>query len=183
MEQDEYVNKSYRILVVDDEETIIRLYTRILEGSGHTVGVAKSGQEAIAQVQENKFDLVFLDLKLPDDEGIEILKKIKDKLEWAPVIIATAHPSLKSSIDAIKTGGVYEYMIKPFKGPDLLVAIKRVMEKAELTIENKRLLRKLESSNQALLERVEELEEIAKRAFEYEAQISELSKEVEELKK
>jgi DNA-binding NtrC family response regulator len=173
--------KRMNILAIDDEITIRKLYVSILEEEGHHVSVAANAQEAVAQVNQKKFDLVFLDLKLPDIDGTEILKMIRDKLEWAPVVIVTANPSIESSIEAIRTGGVYEYIIKPFTPKELNLSIRRAIEKAELSLENKRLIRRLEAANKALTERVQEFEECANYAYEYEKRIEELQKRIKQL--
>lgn len=169
------------IMAVDDEETILKLYQKILSEEGHKVVLAASGKEAMDILEHKTFDLIFLDLKLPDMDGIEILKRIREKMEWTPVIIVTANPSLETSIEAIRVGGVYEYAVKPFNSENLRLSIRRAIEKSELFIQNKRLLRKVEIANLALTERVDELEKIANTALEYEKKIEQLEKRIKEL--
>ena len=173
--------KSMRILAVDDDETIIKLYNNILKNMGHDIEVAYSGAEAIEKVAKESFDMFILDLILPDITGTELLKKIKEKIQGAPVIIVTANPTLESSMDAIKTGGVYDYIVKPFESKDLHSVIQRAIEKAELINENRRLWKKLEKANQALMERVNDLEKFAQVVIDYEGQINELKGKIENL--
>jgi len=162
---------------------VIRLYQSILREDGHQVDIAMTGQAGIDKVNKGNYELIILDLKLPDIYGTELLKQIVDKIAWVPVIIITAHPSLESSIDAIRTGGVYEYIIKPFGAEDLKLAIRRVVEKTRLMIENQRLLKKLERANQALSQRVDELEKCARVAQNYEKRIEELQHKIRDLEK
>ena len=182
MLSDDY-QKDMKILAIDDEETALRLYQGVLREDGHKVDVAMTGQEGIDKVNQGNYDLIILDLKLPDIFGTDLLKKIVDKITWIPVIIITAHPSLESSIDAIRTGGVHEYIIKPFGAEDLKLAVRRVVEKNSLMIENQRLLTKLERANQALSQRVDELEKCARIAQNYEQKVEELQQKIKTLEK
>lgn len=176
-------SKKLNILAIDDDETILKLYKNLLSEDGHTVKTVKTAKDAKAAVNEQSIDCVFLDLKLPDANGMDLLKEIKGKIKFAPVIIVTANPSLQSSIEAIREGGVYEYIIKPFKKEELVRVLRSALEKAELIIENSRLVKKLARTNQALLERVDELEACAKFALEYEGKINELNQKIQTLKK
>ena len=167
-----------RVLAIEDEETSVTLYRNVLTPLGHALDVASTGAEAVAAIEGQTYDLILLDLKLPDSDGIDVLKQIKDQITWTPVIIITAHPSLDSSIEAIRTGGVYEYLIKPFGHQQLVDTVRRAVDKAQLTLENHRLLKKLERTNQALTERVDQLERFARLAVDYEKKIWELKEKV-----
>jgi len=169
------------VLAIDDEDTTAKLYVSLFKEMGHNVVVAKTGSEVVDKVREQRFDLIILDLKLPDIHGNELLNQIQDKIEGAPVIIVTANPSLESSVEAIRTGGVYDYIAKPFDMKKLKMVVKRAVEKVSLTTENKRLLRKLEVTNKALSQRVDELESFAQEAVGYEGKLTGLAKQVKEL--
>jgi len=179
--KDKQFSDNLTILAIDDEETVLKLYENILSADGHRVVKVTQGSQALKVMEEESFDLVFLDLKLPDMDGTELLKKIRSKLEWAPVVIVTGNPSIESTIEAIRAGGVYEYIIKPFRADDIQMTVRRAMEKAALSIENKRLIKKLEITNQALLERVDELQKFAEVSVDYEKKITDLQKKVEDL--
>jgi len=172
------ISKPKKILAIDDDDTILKLYCSILGEEGYDIETASTGKEALKMISQDSFDLVFLDLKLPDISGTDVLKKIREKLEWAPVVVVTANPSLESSIEAIRAGGVYEYIIKPFGADNLKLAIRRALEKNEMMIENKRLMKRLERTNEALSERVDELEKFAKVTMDYEKEISDLKKKI-----
>ncbi len=176
-----YRDESLRVLAIEDEETASTLYTNVLGQAGHEVVVVKTGAEAVEKINKDSFDLIILDLKLPDGDGIDVLKKVKGQTAWTPVVIITAHPSLDSSIEAIRTGGVYEYLVKPFGHQQLSDAISRALDRAKLTLENHRLLKKLERTNQALTERVDQLEKFARVAEDYEKKISDLKEKIRKM--
>ena len=173
--------KKLKILAIEDDRTIIKLYEKILKDDGHEIVSAYSGAEAITKLEQASFDLICLDLKLPDMDGVELLKVIKNQIEWIPVIIVTANPSIESSMEAVNAGVVTEYILKPFDTKELSVIVRKSVEKAKLAIENKRLLKKLENTNQALIERVEQLEDFAKQAVKSQEKIVELSQYVKSL--
>lgn len=175
--------RKLKILVIEDDPTLIKLYERILLNDGHRVVSAESGSEAVNKLKDESFDLVCLDLKLPDMDGVDLIKLIKNKVEWIPVIIVTANPSLESSVEALNAGIVTEYIMKPFDTKELMIIIRQSVEKARLILENKRLLKRLESTNKALTERVEQLEEFAKDSVKLQERIAELNLYVKTLEK
>jgi len=177
------IKKEIKILAVDDDETVSKLYWNILKEMGHKVIIATTGKEAIKMIHEEQYTLIMLDLVLPDIHGSELLKRVKDKIEDTPVVIITANPSLESSIEAIRAGSVYDYIIKPFDPEDLKMVIRRALEKVELTRDNKRLMKRLQTTNKALTERVEELEEFARQEVSYATRIKELERQIKKLKK
>lgn len=181
--REENSSREIKILAIDDEETIAKIYQGLIPGMGHRLVVARTGAQAMQRVSEEIFDLVILDLKLPDIDGHRLLAQIRDKIGTAPVIIVTAHPSIESSIAAIRAGGVYDYIIKPFGSDNLNLVVRRAIEKALLTGENKRLLKRLEVANQALTERVEQLESVASMAAGYESRIAALTERIKQLER
>lgn len=173
--------KKLKVLVIEDDKTVVRLYEKILGTEGHAVISVGTGADAVNKFKEETFDLVCLDLKLPDMEGEDLLKVIKNKIEWTPVIIVTANPSVESSVAAVNAGIVTEYILKPFETKELGLLVRKSVEKAQLAIENKRLLRKLDTANQALTERVKQLEDFANDAAKFQGKIAELSEYVRKL--
>ncbi len=120
MDKDEF-----NILLVDDELNIRESLKLVLETEGYNVFEADSGEEAIKQFQNNKIDLVLLDLKMQGMSGEETLKRIKDVNSETMIIILTGYATLHSSMEAIKYG-VYDYLTKPVSLND----IRRVVFKA-----------------------------------------------------
>lgn len=180
---DFFLNKRQRVLVIEDEKTVLKLYLALFKEMDHRVIVATTGKEAIKKLEEEKFTLVILDLVLPDIDGMALLKQIKEKSEDTPIIIVTANPSLESSIEAIRTGGVYDYIVKPFDTDEFKMVIQRAVEKVNLTMENRRLVKKLETANKALSERVDELEKFACLEKDYTAKMDTLKQRIKELEK
>ena len=109
-----------RILVIDDEPALRQSFTRILQKAGHDVTTAASGNEGLALVSEHPFDLVYLDIRMPDMNGLEILKIIHEKFPELPVILFTAQPDLSSALEALRQGAK-DYLLKPLK-PQALIA-------------------------------------------------------------
>ena len=108
-----------RILIIDDEATLRHTLTRILQGVGHDVTTAASGQEGLSYLSQQPFDLVYLDIRMPDMNGLEVLKTIRQKFPQMPVVLFTAQPDLNSAIQAMRDGA-FDYLLKPLK-PQLIL--------------------------------------------------------------
>lgn len=115
-----------RILVVDDETSIVRMCTRALQGAGFEVEGVFSGTEAIERCQEETFDLLLIDLKMPDFDGLEVLRVVKELDPDMAAIIITGYGTLESVVKAMRLG-VREYLNKPFDVDDLVAAVKKVL--------------------------------------------------------
>jgi DNA-binding NtrC family response regulator len=109
-----------RILVVDDEDIVRTSCSRTLSPEGYEVKLAKNGAEGLRMASENQFDLVLTDLKMPDMDGIEVLRIIKEKWPETEVIIVTGYQTVDTAVKAIKLGA-YDYIEKPFT-PDALIS-------------------------------------------------------------
>jgi len=108
-----------RILVIDDEPALRQSFTRILQKAGHDVTTAANGKEGLSLVSEHPFDLVYLDIRMPDMNGLDILKSIHEKFPELPVILFTAQPDLNSALEALRHGAK-DYLLKPLK-PEVMV--------------------------------------------------------------
>jgi NtrC-family two-component system response regulator AlgB len=117
------------ILIVDDERSIRLTTTLALEGEGHYVESAADGTVALQRIKEEDFDLVFLDLRLGDEDGLDILQKIMELRPQALVAIFTAHGSIPTAVRATQLGA-FDYLEKPFT-PDQLRAILIKAQKAQ----------------------------------------------------
>jgi DNA-binding NtrC family response regulator len=132
--------ESMKILVVDDEALIRDMIKRGLsQMGGFSVEVAQSGPEAIEKVEKDVFDLVLTDLKMPEMDGLELLKTIKGTRPDIMVIMMTAHGSIETAVEAMKIGAD-DYITKPIDFNDLLLHISKVQKESLLLREN-RLLR------------------------------------------
>jgi len=116
------------ILIVDDEKSIRLTTSLALEGEGHYVETAEDGNLALKRIKEENFDLVFLDLRLGDEDGLEILQKIVAMKPQQLVTIFTAHASISTAVKATQLGA-FDYLEKPFT-PDQLRAILIKAQKA-----------------------------------------------------
>lgn len=132
--------ESMKILVVDDEALIRDMIKRGLsQMGGFSVEVAQSGPEAIEKMEKDVFDLVLTDLKMPEMDGLELLKTIKGTRPDIMVIMMTAHGSIETAVEAMKIGAD-DYITKPIDFNDLLLHISKVQKESLLLREN-RLLR------------------------------------------
>jgi two-component system, NtrC family, response regulator AlgB len=101
-----------RILLIDDEPNILRTFRFCLEDVGHRVTTASDSAQAEELVQSDVFDLCFLDLRLGETSGLDLLPKLRQYAPWMRVIIVTAHSSIDSALDAIRAGAA-DYLVKP----------------------------------------------------------------------
>ena len=109
--------KNNAILVVDDEKNIRLTLSQSLEPLGIPVQTAANGEEALQKLREGQFGLVFLDLKMPGMDGMDVLRRIKDDWPSVRVIIITAYGTIESAVEAMKLGAV-DFVQKPFSpGP------------------------------------------------------------------
>ena len=120
-----------RILVIDDEERMCWALDRALSGEGYQVVTATRGLQGIALAQETEPSMVILDLKMPDMDGIEVLKEIKKINPSIPVIMITAHGTIDTAIVAMKIGAT-DYIAKPFKLEEIKVQIKQALHLSNL---------------------------------------------------
>jgi two-component system response regulator AtoC len=122
------------VLVVDDDAQIRSLLSDLLKSNGYGVREAKTGAEAIAAVEKQRPDLVMMDVKLPDQDGLDVLKTLKRERPELEVIVMTAFGGSSSAIKAMEQGA-YDYVTKPFEIDDLLATLKRVFEHADMSSE------------------------------------------------
>src|SRR5262245_25984897 len=114
-----------KILLVDDEQDFIEVIQDGLEAYGVTVIAAGTGLEALKKLSMEKFDGVFLDVKMPEMGGIEALEEIRKRDEKIPVIIITSSSTQESAIEAMAKGA-NEYILKPFEWAELKSKIQKV---------------------------------------------------------
>ncbi len=108
---------------------------RILEEEGYEVEIALSGKEAFKKMKENPFDIVITDLKMPEIDGMEVLKKFRKEYPDAVVIMITGYGTVQSAVEAMKLGA-FDYIPKPFTPDEVLVVVNKAIEKRDLLLEN-----------------------------------------------
>jgi CheY-like chemotaxis protein len=115
-----------RILVVDDEEALRVVLSAELEGEGYQVTSAADGQEAINILTTKEFDLILLDIKMPNVDGFEVLKFVKERWPQTKVVMLTGFADLKNAIESKKLGAE-DFVSKPYDLVDLLTTVERVL--------------------------------------------------------
>ncbi len=115
-----------RILVVDDEDALRTVLSSELEGEGYKVASASDGAEAIDILKKDEFDLILLDIKMPNVDGFEVLKFVKETHPDTKVIMLTGFADLKNAIESKKLGAE-DFVSKPYDLVDLLTTVERVL--------------------------------------------------------
>ena len=113
------MNQGGHILIIDDEASLRQTMARILLRAGFEVTTVASGKDALSIINEHTFDLIYLDIRMPDMNGLDVLKTIHEQLPELPVILFTAQPDLHSAVEALRRGAT-DYLMKPIK-PEILV--------------------------------------------------------------
>jgi len=134
---------SASILVVDDEEAIVSSLSSILEDEGYEVSVAKSGTEALKIYTTDPPDLMLLDIWMPDMDGLETLRRIKELVPTAQVMMMSGHGSIEKAVKAIKLGA-YDYIEKPLSLENVTLRVKHALEQYRLEEENRSLRTKVQ---------------------------------------
>lgn len=132
-----------KILVVDDMAAIRTSLREILTEENHEVEEAKDGEEALRKLEEDHFDIVFCDVKMPKIDGIELLERVKKAGITTPFIIISAHGTKETALECIKRGA-YFFIQKPFESIEtILIHLRNVLERNTLREENRVLKRKV----------------------------------------
>ncbi len=142
-------NSGKHILLVDDEPVIRETLCSILKDEGYLVSTAETGREAVRLSLQKGFDLAIIDLKLPDIEGMQVLRELKENSPSLCAVLITAYPTTESAIRAIQEEA-YEYITKPFDINHVKLVIRRGLEEKQLENENRRLLVNLQSEKEKL---------------------------------
>ncbi len=124
------------ILVVDDDKSILRTFTRILQKSGYEIETAETGKEAIEKAENSHYDLALVDIRLPDMDGTDLLAKLKKQLQHTVKIMITGFPSLETGVKALDEGAD-AYLVKPVKPQELLVLLEEKLKNREETSRSK----------------------------------------------
>lgn len=127
-----------KILVVDDDRSILKVIRLRLEADNYRVVTATGAEEALAKARNEGFDLSLVDLKLIGPSGIELMEDLHKLDPEIPIIILTAHGTIKSAVEAMSKGA-FSYLTKPFDDQELLLQIQKSLEKRKLSREVKRL--------------------------------------------
>lgn len=131
------------IFIIDDEEDIRITLEGILEDEGFRTKSFESGEDVLAYINDNEEpDVIFLDIWLPEIDGIEVLKQLKAKIPNIPVIMISGHGNIETAVQTIKLGA-FDFIEKPLSLEKIIVTTKRALDFKELTIENQQLRSRL----------------------------------------
>jgi two-component system nitrogen regulation response regulator NtrX len=127
-----------RVLVVDDEDAVRSSLKMIFEYEGYEVLLAASGPVGLKLAEQEQPDLVFLDIKMPQMDGLEVLKKLKERDGAPPVVILSGHGTVKTAVEAVKLGA-FDFIEKPPDSERILIAARNALGQRKLVEENRRL--------------------------------------------
>ena len=159
-----------KVLVVDDEESVVVTIKAILELDGYNVATTTSGAKARKMVRDVEYDLVLTDLRLEDGDGLDVLKAVRERHPETVTIMLTGYASLESAIQALRAGA-YDYLVKPSEVEELRSTVARGIERrrlgqelriraAELAELNASLQLRIDEATAELKERYEQLKEL-----------------------
>lgn len=123
------------ILIVDDEEALQTSLVTAFSLQGYRAAGAGSGREALQRLQQGAFDVLLVDLRMPDIDGIELMERVRERLPGVVVILMTGGATVESAVRALK-GGAYDYIVKPFTLPEIFRVVARGLERQRLRQEN-----------------------------------------------
>ncbi len=117
-----------RVLVVEDERRIATLLERGLQEEGYAVDLAATGEDGIWLATENAYDAVLLDVLLPDLDGFEVCRRLREAGRWAPILMLTARDAVPDRVEGLDAGAD-DYLTKPFAYPELLARLRAVIRR------------------------------------------------------
>src|SRR6185295_8049723 len=130
------------ILVIDDEADIRESLETLLTLEGYAVDLAHNGGEGLRALESKGYDLVLLDLMMPDRSGMDVLREVRERDLETPIFLITAYGSVEAAVDALKSGA-NDYFSKPWDNEKLLIEIGRMIAGTRLERENRQLKRAL----------------------------------------
>jgi len=136
-----------RILVIDDESAIRDSLKMTLEYDGYDVMTAATGEEGVKLVEREAPDLVFLDIKMPGMDGIEVLQKLRHLVEVTPIVVISGHADINTAVEATKLGA-FDFIEKPLERERILVTVRNAVDTRRLKTENKSYRRDAEKKYQ-----------------------------------
>ncbi|HKA32248.1 MAG TPA: sigma-54 dependent transcriptional regulator, partial [Candidatus Binatia bacterium] len=134
-----------KVLVVEDDKSVLAVLRGLLEEDGYWVRAVETGQRGRAELEENDFDVCLVDINLPDMDGLDLLREVKENGSTASVIIMTARNTMNNAIDAMKNGA-FEYITKPFENEEISMQVKRALESRKLVQDFQQLKKEVRKS-------------------------------------
>ena len=133
-----------KLLIIDDERGIRNTLREILTDEGHEVEVAENGKQGLEMAQAKTFDLIYSDIKMPEMDGLEVLKALKEGEEAidTPIVMISGHGDVETAVQALKLGA-YDFLLKPLDLNRILITTKNALESKSLKQETKQLRKKV----------------------------------------
>jgi two-component system, NtrC family, nitrogen regulation response regulator NtrX len=137
------------ILVIDDEKAIRKALNEILTFEGFKVDEAADGAEGVKKIEDNSYDCIICDIKMPKMDGIEVLQKAQEFKPDVPFIVISGHGTIETAVDAVKKGA-YDYIAKPPDLNRLLITIRNAMDKKSLVAETRQLRKRVSKASEMI---------------------------------
>src|SRR5690606_25317780 len=134
-----------RVLIVDDEEAIRRTLKDILTFEKFSVDEAKDGLDGLAKIKKNEYDVVLMDIKMPNMDGMDALERLQDIQPDLPVIMISGHANIDNAVEAVKKGA-FDFISKPPDLNRLLITVRNALEQGNLRNKTRNLERKVNNS-------------------------------------
>lgn len=166
-----------RVLVVDDEESVIELFQDFLSSQGYEISVAMTGEDAVRLLKEVRPEVVLTDINLPGMSGLEVMREARRIDPEAAVIVVTGHASASSAIDALRQGAS-DYITKPFDLDEVHQIVERGVANRRLKAINRQLVEELRQKNEILSHHEQELRERVELATWQMTRLYEVGKEI-----
>jgi len=166
-----------RVLIVDDEPSVVEVFHEFLASQGYELTLAASGEEAVGRLPEIRPDLILTDLNLPGLSGLEVMRAAKQVDSEVCVVVVTGYASASTAIDALRQGA-YDYVTKPFDLDDVLQIVERGIANRRLKMLNRELIEELRQKNEILRRHEHELRERVRVATLQMTRLYEAGKEI-----
>ena len=131
-----------KVLIIDDERAIRNSLGEILTDEGYEVDTAEDGASGLQQVEKEKYDVIFCDIKMPGMDGVEVLGKLTEMGLDSAVVMISGHADIETAVECIKMGA-FDFVQKPLDLNRILITIKNASERVSLTSQNKALKKKV----------------------------------------
>lgn len=138
-----------KILIIDDERAIRNTLKDILSFENHSVDLAEDGSEGIKLTEDNTYDLIFCDIKMPQMDGIEVLEVLHETIPETPVVMISGHGSIDTAVEAIKKGA-FDFISKPLDLNRIMITLRNALDKSNLIMETKTLKKKVDMKYQMI---------------------------------
>ncbi len=144
------------ILIVDDDKVLLKTISKMLKSDKHIILTAPNGKKGLSKLRANKVDLIISDQSMPEMNGLEFLRRVKELNPEIPRIMLTAYDDIEVALEAINEVGIYNFILKPCNKIDLDLIVKRAIEYRILTRERDLLLEIVSDLDPEIREQIKE---------------------------